>query len=328
MRRGAHRVSRNVIIRVAEQIGREEHQRAEQEQEGERRPAVLGDEIGEERHGIALGLHFDPGGVGRARDMQRPDMQHDHADDDEGQQIMQREEAVERSIIRREAAEQPLLDRLADQRNRAEQAGDDLGTPEAHLAPGQHIAHESGRHHQQEDDHAKQPDHLARRLVGAEIEAAENVDIDYHEEGRSAVGVGIAHQPAPVDVAHDVFDRIESDPGIGGIMHRQHDAGDDLHAQADQREKAEVPPIVDIARHRIARADGIIDQPRQRQLFVHPLHEGMARLVFFGPGKAHDMTSEVSWPQPILTTVSDRNANSGTSRFLGAGPLRIRAAVS
>ena len=120
-----------------------------------------------ERHRVALALHLDAGRVRRARDVQRPDVQDDHAGDHERQQVVQREEAVQRGVVGRIAAEQPDPDRLADQREGREEAGDDLGAPEAHLPPRQHVAHEAGRHHQQEDDQAEQPDHLARRLVRA-----------------------------------------------------------------------------------------------------------------------------------------------------------------
>jgi hypothetical protein len=90
-------------------------------------------------------------------------------------------------IVDREAAEQQLLDPVADQRDRGEEAGDDGRAPEAHLAPGQHIAHEARRHHQEVDDAAENPEQLARCLVGAVIQAAENMDVDRDEEERRAV---------------------------------------------------------------------------------------------------------------------------------------------
>ena len=76
-------------------------------QEDAQPEAVLGRVIGVEGHGVALGLHLDAGRVGRARDVQRPDVQDDHAEDDERQQVVQREEAVERGVVGRKAAEQP-----------------------------------------------------------------------------------------------------------------------------------------------------------------------------------------------------------------------------
>ena len=95
---------------------------------------------------------------------------------------------------------------------RGEQVGDDRHRPEAHLAPGQRVAHEGGRHHQQQDDDADDPQHLARRLVGAVVEAAGDVDVDGEEEHRGADRVHVADEPAVVHVAADVLDAVE---GVG-----------------------------------------------------------------------------------------------------------------
>ncbi len=132
-----------------------------------------------------------------------------HAEDHERQQIVQREEAVQRRVVDRRAAAQPDQDRLADQRDGPDQVGDDLGAPVGHLAPRQDVAQEGRGDHQEEDHAAQDPDHLARRLVGAVVEAAQHVDVDGHEEHRRAVGVDVADQPAAVDVAHDALDRGE-----------------------------------------------------------------------------------------------------------------------
>jgi len=196
------------------------------------------------------------------------------------------------------------MDRVADDRDRREEAGDHLRAPEAHLAPGQDIAHERGRHDQQEDHHAEQPHHLARRLVRPVIEPAEDVDIDHREEHRRAVGVRIAQEPAGIDVAHDrAVDRIERVGRRRMEMHRQHDAGDDLDRQRRAREHAEVPPVIEVARHRIARADGVIRHPRQRQLLVQPAHQRLLGLILPGPGETHFSLP----PQPTVTEVGDVN---------------------
>gem|GEM_PF-5720181 len=163
----------------------------------------------------------------------------------------------------------------------------DLGPPEAHLAPGQHVAHEGRGHHQQEDDHAQQPHHFARGLVRSVEEAAEDVDVDHDEEGRSAVGVRIAHHPAPVHVADGLLDGVERHLRIGREVHGHDDAGDDLQAEAERGEETEVPEIVEVARNRITAADSVVDEARQGQPLIHPLHEGMAWGIFLGPGKAH-----------------------------------------
>jgi hypothetical protein len=98
--------------------------------------------------------------------------------------------------------------------------------------------------------------------------------IDHDEERRGTVGVRVAQHPAPVHVTHDVFGGIERHARVGGIVHRQDHAGDDLEHQADACQDAEVPEIVQVARHRITGADGVVDEARQRQLLVQPLHEG------------------------------------------------------
>src|SRR3546814_4927589 len=86
-----------------------------------------------------------------------------------------------------------------------------------------------------------------------------------------------------------------------------HDAGDDLQHQREPGEHAEIPEIVQVARHGIARADSIVDETGKRQALIDPAHQRVLRLVMFSPGEAH-----CSIPQPIWTTVSDLNAYSGT----------------
>ena len=104
-----------------------------------------------EGEGVLRPLHVDAERVVVARHVQRPDVQPDHAGDDERQEIVQREEAVQRGVADRETAPQPGGNRRAQMRNdlvqRAEQRGDDCGAPERHLPPGQHIAEERGAHH-------------------------------------------------------------------------------------------------------------------------------------------------------------------------------------
>ena len=68
----------------------------------------------------------------------------DDARNHERQQIVQREEAVERGVIGRKTAQQPGLDRLADERDSGKQVGDDGCRPETHLSPRQHVAEEGG----------------------------------------------------------------------------------------------------------------------------------------------------------------------------------------
>ena len=98
---------------------------------------------------------------------------------------------------------------------------------------------------------AQHPQQLARCLVRAEIEAAEGVDEDHDEEHRGAVGVRVAQEPAIVHVAHDVLDAVERHQRVRRVVHRQHDAGEDLQRQRNAGERAEVPPVVQVLRRRI-----------------------------------------------------------------------------
>src|SRR3546814_3267066 len=79
---------------------------------------------------VLLVLHLDARRIARSGNVQRPDVQDHDARDHEGQQIVEREESVERGVVGRVPAEQPHADRLADNRNRREEAGDDLRSEE------------------------------------------------------------------------------------------------------------------------------------------------------------------------------------------------------
>ncbi len=282
---------------------------------------ILQRRIGREGNGVGLALHFDAGRIGLAGDVQRPDMQDNDARNHERQQIVKRKEAVQRRLIHGKAAEQELLDPFADGRKRREEAGDDGRAPEGHLTPGQNIAHEARRHHQQEDDAAKNPEDFTRRLVGAVIEATGDVQVNRDKEERRAVGMHVAQQPAVVDVAHDLFDGIEGNRRFGRIMHGQHDAGKDLHDQHDGEHRAESVGVVQITRDRIGN-EAVIDHARQGKPRIDPPLDAGGRLI------TGMTTHEYLSPYPILITVSDVNANVGMARFCGAGPLRMRPAVS
>ena len=104
-------------------------------------------------------------------------MHDDNADNDEWQKIVEREETVQSSIIRRKTTKKQFLNRLADERNGFKQAGNHLGTPEAHLSPGKHVTEKAGCHCQQIDDNTEQPQHFTRRLVRAVIQPASDVHI-------------------------------------------------------------------------------------------------------------------------------------------------------
>ena len=150
------------------------------------------------------------------------------------------------------------------------------------------------------------------------------MDIHHDEEEACAVHMRIPQEPTGVHVAHNVLYAIESAVDACIIMHGKDDAGDNLYNQSDARKDAEIPEIVEIARNRITGTNCVINEARQGEAFIHPLRYRALRLILLCPREAHYVLA----PQPILTTVSERNAYSGTLRFSGAGPFRIRAAVS
>src|SRR3546814_1591800 len=97
----------------------------------------------------------------------------------------------------------------------------------------------------------------------------------------------ITQEPTGIHVTHDMFDAVECDAGIGGIMHGENDAGDELNNQRNARENTEIPEIVQVPRDRVASTNGIIDQTRQRKAGIDPLHE---RILW---GRSEEHTSEL-----------------------------------
>ena len=181
---------------------------------------------------------------------------------------------------------------LPDAGEGREQVGDDGGAPVRHLAPRQHVAHERGGHHQQQDHHAQDPQQLARRLVGAVVEAAENVDIRDDEEHRRAVLVHVADQPAVVHVAHDVLHAVERQAGVRLVVHRQEDAGQDHDHQRDHGQRAEIPEVVEIPRRR-KDAVFFLHHRDDGQSGVDPVQHRIRNIAFMQTG--HDGFPDGSW---------------------------------
>ena len=61
----------------------------------------------------------------------------------------------------------------------------------------------------------------------------------------------VAHQPAVIYVAHDMFDRIERQRAVCGIMHGEEQAGEDLANQHNAGDRAKIPEIVQVAWSRV-----------------------------------------------------------------------------
>ena len=267
---------------MAQIIRRKEHQHGEDDEIHHQPHAILRRVIRVEGKCVLRTLGFDPKRVVRTRDVQRGDMQEDHAENHEGQQIMQAEEAVERRVIHAEAAPEQFHDEITHNREGAEQVRDDGGAPEGHLTPGQHIAHKGGRHHQQEDHDPQHPQQFTRRLVRTVIHAAEDVDIDHNEEHAGAVHVNIADQPAKIHIAHDAFDTVEGKARMRGVMHRQEDTRRDHDHQRDHGQRAEIPEIIEILRRREGSVF-LLHHGEDRHALIYPAHHRILEFAIVQP---------------------------------------------
>ncbi len=78
---------------------------------------------------------------------------------------MQRVESIECGIANPKPAQQPGDNTVTNDWDSREQIGNHGGTPEAHLAPGQGVAKEGSRHHQNENEDTHHPKQFSRRLV-------------------------------------------------------------------------------------------------------------------------------------------------------------------
>ncbi len=99
------------------------------------------------------------------------------------------------------------------------------------------------------------------------------MNINGEEEHRRAVRVHVAQEPTVIHVAHDVFDAVERAIARRNVVHREHDAGDDLDAQHDGEDRAERVPEIQVpgrrkGEHRIVR------EPHERQALIEPAAEG------------------------------------------------------
>jgi len=108
------------------------------------------------------------------------------------------------------------------------------------------------------------------------------VQIDDDEKERRAGGVHIANEPAPFDIAHDVFDGRKRINSSRLVVHRQENAGKQLNRQHDKREHAEYVPPVKILGCVIL-GGVILHRFRERKTIINPLHQpalGLANFCF------------------------------------------------
>ena len=167
---------------------------------------------------------------------------------------MQREEARQRCIADAVVAANPFHQVRADAGNGAEQVDDDLRAPVRHVAVGQHVAHEGFGHEREIDQHADDPQQLARALVAAVQERACHVQVHDDEEERRADRVHVAAAASHVRHFADAGIRPSSKARRLARLevHGDEDARHDLHDEHQQRQRAEEIPDVEILRRVVA----------------------------------------------------------------------------
>ena len=206
-----------VLEKIAAHLGRVEHDQREQQQEHHGADDVLDRIVGMKRNAVArlavgafVFFDLDAVGVVRADLVQRHDVHEHQADQQQRQRDdVERKEAVQGGVGDDVIAAYPHRQVGADIRNRAEQVDDHLGAPVRHLPPRQQITHEGLGHQRHIEQHADDPQQLARLLERTVDETAKHVQVDDDEKGRGPGRVHVADQPPPLDVAHDVLDRRE-----------------------------------------------------------------------------------------------------------------------
>ncbi len=190
-------------------------------------------------------------------------------DDERQRDDVQREEARQRRIADAVVAANPFHQVRADAGNGAEQVDDHLRAPVRHVAVGQHVAHERLGHEREVNEHADDPQQLARRFVAAVQERARHVQVDDDEEERRADRVHVLQQPAVGHFAAQVFDRVERARLARLEVHGDEDARHDLHDEHQQRQRAEEIPDVEILR-RVVAGELVGDELVDRQALVEP----------------------------------------------------------
>jgi len=85
MRRSGKWIGRDIIVRMTQRIGQEEHQYGEEYQRQAQCPAILCSIIGMERNRILRALDVDASRIVGTGDVKRPNVHDDHAGDHERQ---------------------------------------------------------------------------------------------------------------------------------------------------------------------------------------------------------------------------------------------------
>lgn len=197
--------------------------------------------VGSDTQGVRGSILMEGGKVRQAQSCQQ-----------EGQQVVQAEEAVEGGVVHAEPSPQPGHNRTAHHRNGTRQAGNHGSSPQGHLPPRQHIPNEGSQDHDQKQDHTQQPHTFTRLGVAAVEQAPEQVGVNHYKKERGAVGVQVSKQPTMRHVPHQVLDTGESQVHMCRVVHSQEDPGQDLGNQTQACEHSPVPIPRQVCWRRIA----------------------------------------------------------------------------
>ena len=277
------RIGRNEVVvlqEIAAHFRCKKHNRGENHQEDADRKNVMHSVVRMKRNaiqgttlGVLGGLDFHAVRVVGTHFMQGNNVRHHQAEQHQRHRNdVEAEEAVERGITHHEVTADEQGQVGANERNGGEQVNDHLSAPVAHLTPRQQIAHESFCHQSQENATAKQPDQFAWLAVATVNQSTEHVEINHHKESGGTGGMHIANQPAPRDVAHDVFHRSKRQGGIGFVMHHQENTGHDLDHQHQQGQRAENVKNIEVF-GRVVLAHVLFEELRRRKPVVHPVEQ-------------------------------------------------------
>lgn len=235
----------------------------------------------------------------------------------EGQHIVQAEEAVQGRVVDAEPPPQPCHDSTTHHRNSARQAGDHRGSPQGHLSPGQHVTDEGGQDHDKQQGNTQQPYALTRLGVAAVEQATEQVGVHHHEEQRGAVGVQVPKQPAVRHVPHQVLNAGEGQLYVRRVVHGEEHPSQDLGNQAQASKHPPVPVAGQVGWRGVAHKVAL-DQAQHRLVPQASSHAG---------GRTHDaypgtggVEPPVTAPKAAAVPLSYAPADSlGGGRRLGRG---------
>src|SRR5581483_8463707 len=178
----------------------------------------------------------------------------------------------------------------------------DFGREERELVPRQQVPAEPESQHQKEQKRARQPRQLTRFSVRLQEEDTEQVRERRADQQVRRPAVDVANQPAESHLRHDELDALVRFGGARPVVEQEQDAGEDLHAEEEQRQATEVVPNLLRVNRDALLFDEVADLA-EVEAFVEPV----------GDAHARDTTISASAPSP-------RRLTTNFSRPRGGGP--------